>query len=108
MRQEDFMDCLLRLPSVMGVTGLKRAKLYDLVKKGNFPAPYDLTGDGSGRSVGWLESEVAAWIAARINAGPMKSVLRSTQPEQAATQPAVTGRRRFRAVRVPAGHLQAC
>jgi len=53
----------LRLRQVKAMTGLSKTTLYDRIKKGTFPAPVSL----GGRSVGWIESEVAAWQDARID-----------------------------------------
>jgi prophage regulatory protein len=53
---------ILRLGDVRRRTGLGRSTVYDRIKAGNFPAPIAL-GD---RAVGWVESEVSAWIASRI------------------------------------------
>ena len=61
---------ILRLPTVMGRTGLCRSTAYALVKDGQFPHPINL----GTRSVGWLESEINAWIAARVEASRAKVV----------------------------------
>jgi prophage regulatory protein len=55
---------LLRLPTVKSRTGLPRSSLYAKIAAGEFPAPIRL----SKRSVAWLETEVEAWIEARIRA----------------------------------------
>lgn len=55
---------ILRLPDVKNRTGLSRSTIYALVKNGSFPKYISL----GVRSVGWLESEIEAWIEARINA----------------------------------------
>ncbi len=55
---------ILRQPAVADRTGLSRSSIYQRVKEGRFPAPVTL-GD---RAVGWLESEIDAWIAERISA----------------------------------------
>ncbi|VXD07177.1 helix-turn-helix transcriptional regulator [Serratia oryzae] len=54
---------LLRLTDVMQKTGFKKSWIYLLVKQGGFPPAVKI---GS-RSVAWVESEVNAWIAERIN-----------------------------------------
>lgn len=54
----------LRLPEVMGLTGLSRSTLYDAIKRGSFPASVPL----GGKSVAWLSTEVDAWMASRIAA----------------------------------------
>jgi prophage regulatory protein len=54
--------CILRLPEVKRRTGLSRSTIYERIETGNFPLPIGL----GGRSVGWLESEIESWIAARV------------------------------------------
>ena len=54
---------LLRRKQVEARTGLRRSKLYDLVKRGLFPAPIHL----SARCVAWVASEIDVWIARRIS-----------------------------------------
>jgi len=54
----------LRLPDVKNRTALSRSSIYAKIKHGIFPKHINL----GPRSVGWLESEVNEWIAARINA----------------------------------------
>ena len=53
---------IIRRREVEGRTGLPRSTLYDHIKRGDFPAPVRL----SERSVGWVASEVDAWVAGRI------------------------------------------
>ena len=52
----------LRLPDVEFAVGKKRSTIYRDIAAGKFPAPYDL---GSSRSVGWLSTEISAWILSR-------------------------------------------
>ncbi|OZY59764.1 transcriptional regulator [Pseudomonas lundensis] len=52
----------LRLPEVELLVGKKRSTIYRDIAAGKFPAPYDL---GSSRSVGWLSTEISAWILSR-------------------------------------------
>jgi len=59
---------ILRLRTVMGRTGLTRSMAYELVREGRFPRPINL----GARAVGWLESEINAWIAARVEASRAK------------------------------------
>lgn len=58
----------LRLPQVIGMTGLKKTTIYALQKAGQFPHSVPLTTT----AVGWLEMEVEDWLekraAARVNA----------------------------------------
>ncbi|MGH8251916.1 MAG: helix-turn-helix transcriptional regulator [Steroidobacteraceae bacterium] len=53
---------LLRLEQVGEITGLRRSMIYQLEAEGSFPRRVKL----ATRAVGWVESEVRAWIAARI------------------------------------------
>ena len=53
---------LLRIPAVMARTGLGRSTIYRWSAEGRFPAPVRL----SARAVGWVESEVEAWLRERI------------------------------------------
>ncbi len=55
---------VLRLNAVVLATGLARSTIYKLIGSGEFPRPVPLTV----RSVGLIESEVAAWIQSRIEA----------------------------------------
>lgn len=56
-------DRIMRRPEVQLTTGLSRAVLYRLIGRG-FPPPIRL----SANTVGWLRSEVEAWIASRVAA----------------------------------------
>ncbi|MCL4068337.1 AlpA family transcriptional regulator [Pseudomonas sp. GX19020] len=51
----------LRRTAVEKMTGLSRSTIYKLMAKGDFPRPVKLTE----KAVGWPESVVAAWLAAR-------------------------------------------
>lgn len=53
---------ILRLPQVLLRTGLARSTLYQYIKDGEFPGQVQL----GPRAVGWLESDVSDWIAARV------------------------------------------
>lgn len=55
---------LLRLPAVMARTGLPRSSIYERMARGDFPRPVSL----GKRTVAWLETDVDAWIDARIEA----------------------------------------
>ncbi|HEY4370493.1 MAG TPA: AlpA family transcriptional regulator [Burkholderiales bacterium] len=59
---------IVRLPAVMGMTGLSRASVYAFVKAHTFPAPVKLGPKASG----WLLSEVQGWIVERVNARRVK------------------------------------
>jgi prophage regulatory protein len=58
------MSRILRRRAVLDRTGLSPASLYRSIKNATFPRPYPLSDEG--RSVGWLEEEIEAWIAARV------------------------------------------
>ncbi|MBE0400379.1 AlpA family transcriptional regulator [Halomonas sp. FME1] len=53
---------ILRRKQVEARTGLARSTIYQHVRAGTFPAPISL----GAKSVGWLSTEVDAWIEARI------------------------------------------
>lgn len=53
---------ILRLRNVISRTGLSRSSIYELIAKEKFPRPVNL----EVRAVGWVESEIASWIAERI------------------------------------------
>lgn len=63
MNSHDKPERLLRMQDVMDRTGCKRAKLYQLVARGEFPRPVKI--DACAR---WPESAVDKWIADRIAA----------------------------------------
>src|SRR3984957_8907336 len=53
---------MLRLPQVIDTTGLGKTKIYELQAEGAFPMRVKITS----HSVAWVEEEVQAWLAARI------------------------------------------
>jgi prophage regulatory protein len=53
---------ILRCKQVQARTGLARSTIYLNIKSGTFPRPVPL----GVRAVGWIESEVNAWIAERV------------------------------------------
>ena len=55
---------ILRLPEVMARTGLSRSTIYAWRVAGRFPQAVPL----GTRCVGWIESEVEAWLRERIAA----------------------------------------
>lgn len=61
-RTSDAPLVILRRPEVEARTRLGRSTIYDGIKAGTFPAPIQL----GPKSVGWVESEINLWIAARI------------------------------------------
>ena len=61
---------------------LSRAKLYELIAKGDFPAPVAL----GPRLRAWALHEVSAWISARIEAPRDTSAFGATEAEFAANR----------------------
>ncbi len=57
-------NTIIRLHQAIQKTGLSRSSIYALISAGKFPKQIKL----SARSMGFLESEVDAWIDARIAA----------------------------------------
>jgi prophage regulatory protein len=57
---------ILRLKQVLTITAIGKTQLLDAVTKGLFPRPIKLL--ETGRSVGWLASEVAEYLQRRIAA----------------------------------------
>ena len=47
--------------------GISSASIFDMVAKGQFPKPFVIV--PGGRAVGWLESDVDAWILGRSDGG---------------------------------------
>jgi prophage regulatory protein len=56
---------VLRLPAVKARVGLGKSSIYAAMKKGAFPSPIKLLGE---RAIGWIESDIDAFLAERINA----------------------------------------
>jgi prophage regulatory protein len=55
---------ILRLPEVMARIGICRASIYNKIAEGSFPKQIIL----GPRTVGWLESEINAWLTNKIEA----------------------------------------
>lgn len=53
---------LVRLPEVQKRVGLGRSTIYRRIGEGTFPKPKSL----GGGLIGWLESDIDAWIDERI------------------------------------------
>jgi prophage regulatory protein len=53
---------VLRLKDVKDKTGLAKSTIYKKIGEGEFPNQFSL----SGRSVGWLESDIDKWIGDRV------------------------------------------
>jgi prophage regulatory protein len=59
------MATILRMPQVIEMTGVSRAHVYALISRDEFPRPIRI----GKRAVGWIETDVEAWITARPLAG---------------------------------------
>ena len=68
------MDRIMRLPEVLGYTGISVATLYRWMQEGLFPKQVQL----GPNAVGWRESVIASWIEGR-------------KPVDAATDPVIRG-----------------
>ena len=53
---------ILRRKQVESRIGLSRSTIYERIKAATFPAPISL----GAKSVGWIESEVDAWLSAQV------------------------------------------
>ena len=62
-RENQNMLRILRRKQVESRTGLSRSTIYARIAEGSFPRPIDL---GGGRAVGWVETEIEAWLQSRI------------------------------------------
>jgi prophage regulatory protein len=58
-----------RLPLVKSRTKLSRSWIYSAVRRGDFPVPISL----GARAIGWLSSDIDAWIEARVEASRLAS-----------------------------------
>jgi prophage regulatory protein len=53
---------ILRLKAVQKRSGLARSTIYERISKNLFPRPISL----GGREVGWLSTEVDAWVEEQV------------------------------------------
>ncbi len=74
---------ILRTPDVIRATGLSRTTLWRLERLGDFPPRVRL----GANSIGWVESEVRAWIETRPRGMTGGSPNAVTQPGAEADQP---------------------
>lgn len=58
---------ICRLPEVLGLTGLCRSSLYKALAAKEFPEPVKL----GKRAVGWLETDLVAWVQSRQKRKPI-------------------------------------
>ena len=60
-------DVIVRLKTVMAVTGLSRSSIYRAVDNGEFPKPVALsTSTARNAPIGWVLAEVQDWVQQRI------------------------------------------
>jgi prophage regulatory protein len=64
------MQRLLRCPEVLKIVGLSRSRLYDLIRRGDFPPPIPVY--HGARAVGWPSRKVEAWVEGRIAAAEQR------------------------------------
>lgn len=57
------MKKIVRLRAAKDWTGLSRSTIYAMMKNGTFPKSLSL----GARAIGWLESDIQAWIDTRIS-----------------------------------------
>lgn len=62
---------ILRMPAVQVRIGLSRSTIYEAINKGEFPPSISL----GARAVGWLESDIDAWLESRVLASKTVSVI---------------------------------
>ncbi len=55
-------QAILRRKQVEARTGFPRSTLYLKISRGEFPKPIKI----GARAVGWIESDISAWIESRI------------------------------------------
>ena len=56
---------LIRIKSVVNLTGLSKSYIYDLANRNLFPNSIQLVPGGT--SVAWVKSEILDWIDSRIS-----------------------------------------
>ena len=54
----------LRMKDLPAKVGFQPSTIYGLIAQGKFPKPYKLA--PGGRAAGWQETEIDAWITARV------------------------------------------
>jgi prophage regulatory protein len=72
-------DQFLRIHEVMSRSGLARSTLYLRISQNKFPRSVPLA---SPYTVGWLESEVDAWIRAQVLAARHQTTRLSSTPKE--------------------------
>ncbi len=83
----------IRIREVMDRSGLSRSTIYQKIQDGTFPKQVIL-GEGA-RAVGWIESEVDAWVTEQIQTSRLDAIAvmpASPQLETAASNTRATNR----------------
>jgi prophage regulatory protein len=61
---------ILRQPEVLHRCGISRSTMYRWIAEGLFPRQRSMKGLGQkGKAVGWLESDIDAWVNSRMSVG---------------------------------------
>jgi prophage regulatory protein len=75
--ENDQLRKLIRIKSVIALTGLSKSYIYDLSNRGLFPKSIQLVPGGT--SVAWVKSEVIAWIDSRIQSRDSENLAQINQ-----------------------------
>lgn len=57
------MNNLIKLTSVISMTGLSKSSIYAMMQKGQFPKNVTI----GARAVAWIEAEIQNWIEEKIS-----------------------------------------
>ena len=79
------MSKILSKRELTAMVGLSYPTVWRLMRRGEFPKPVPL----SENRVGWIESEVAAWLASRVDARDA-GIVSMRQPPRRKREPVVT------------------
>lgn len=60
----DRLPEIVRVATVLKITGLSRSTLWRRIRAGEFPQPFKLGGPSS-RAVGWLMDDIVQWVRSR-------------------------------------------
>ena len=68
-------DRLIRIKSVMNMTGKSRSAIYADIANGCFPSSISI----GARSVAWAESTITAWIQAKIDKSKPQAISKKSK-----------------------------
>jgi prophage regulatory protein len=77
---------LIRIAEVMRRAGYRRSQIYQMEREGRFPRHVTL----GPRASAWVDHEIDAWVAERINARDAKAEQQRRQARKDAAQAAET------------------